>query len=155
MPARGSSATCGTRCSSAFSSVPWRLPLPGCTTRPTGLLTTSSIESSNTTSSGISSGASGVAFGIGLDLDPHRFAAADLHLGGAPGVVDGDLARADPVLDAVARELGQHGRQRLVQALAALRRGSPAGGRRFPYFPYNRRQIFCVFFHAQAMFFRF
>ena len=65
MPARGSSATCGTRCSRAFSSVPWRLPLPGWTTRPTGLSITSSTGSSNTTSSGMASGASGVALGSG------------------------------------------------------------------------------------------
>src|SRR5690606_34404736 len=55
MPARGRAASAGSWCSSALTSVPLRLPAPGCTTRPAGLFTTSRCSSSNRTSSEIAS----------------------------------------------------------------------------------------------------
>jgi hypothetical protein len=58
MPARGTASMPGTWWSSAFISVPLQLPLPGWTTSPAGLLMTSSVSSSKTTSSGMSSGCS-------------------------------------------------------------------------------------------------
>ena len=56
MPARGTPASCGAWCSSALSSVPSQLPLPGCTTSPAGLSITSSASSSSTIDSAIASG---------------------------------------------------------------------------------------------------
>ena len=46
MPARGTAASCGAWWSSAFCSVPARLPAPGCTTSPAGLSITISASSS-------------------------------------------------------------------------------------------------------------
>src|SRR6476659_8640193 len=55
MPARGSSASPGSRGSSAFTNVPAGLPAPGCTTRPAGLSSTKTASSSYSTSSAMSS----------------------------------------------------------------------------------------------------
>ncbi len=61
MPARGTPASDGTRCSRPFSSVPRQLPAAGCTTRPGRLSITISVSSSNTTSSGTSSATKAVS----------------------------------------------------------------------------------------------
>src|SRR5690606_36258113 len=56
MPARGSAASAGSRCSSAFTRVPDGLPAPGCTTSPAGLSITRTSASSCRIDSGMSSG---------------------------------------------------------------------------------------------------
>ncbi len=86
---------------------------------------------------------------VGFDFDPHRLAAADFHLGGAKGVIHGNFSGTDPVLDTVARELRQHGRQGLIQALAAvfIRDNQPADVAFWISLIITRR-IFCVFSHA-------
>ena len=81
MPARGSPLSAGAWCSSAFSSVPAQLPLPGCTTRPAGLSITSTSSSSCTTSSAIASARNAVSSGRGQQRHLDPLAAAQLVAG--------------------------------------------------------------------------
>ncbi len=99
MPARGSAASAGAWCSSAFSSVPSQLPLPGCTTSPAGLSSTRIAASSCAIDSAMASGANGVACGSAPSVTAMRFAAAHLRrrLGDRDGV-DGHESGLDPAL---------------------------------------------------------
>ena len=120
MPARGTCASFGSRCSSAFCRVPAALPAPGCTTSPAGLLSTKMWRSWWTI--------------VELDLlrrDPrglleHRaltsnvLAAENLVLGSQLLAVDEHLAGLDPLLDAGAR----------IVARAARPAPDPGAGRR-------------------------
>ena len=142
MPARGSAASAGAWCSSAFSSVPSRLPLPGCTTRPAGLSSTMSASSSCTI---VERDRPAAAIGERRRRRPparrrrarrratRRFAADD-----APSTRH--VAGVDPALQAAARMLRHELRERLVEAQARERRRHRQRRRRTPPGRRRRRQ---------------
>ena len=132
-PARGSTASSGYRCSSAFCSVPERLPAPGWTTSPTGLSMTSSASSAWTMASGIGSGScSHGRFELGLELELLAALEQQARLG--PAAPDRQLARIDPSAQPAPRELGQQGGRGLVQPPA----GELGGHRQAPHDPAHR-----------------
>ena len=114
----------GADCSSAFCSVPERLPAPGCTTRPTGLSITSSAASSCTTLTGMASGSTGTAASSSVSStssSPPWSSARGL----APSPADGEPPGVDPALQPASRELRQQQRRGLIQPLAAELVGYP------------------------------
>ena len=121
-------------CSRALSSVPSQLPLPGCTTRPAGLLSTSSAASSYTMSSAMSSAARRAARGVGLRQQATGFLRPRPCAWHRPRhAVERHLALLDPACRRLREYSGNSLRQRLVEAHsgASIGRERPApGGRR-------------------------
>ena len=120
MPARGSVASDGSRCSRALTRVPVGLPAPGCTTSPAGL---SMTMTSLVLVQDVERDVLGQRFGLGIEHHVERDLLAATHRIARPDrlAVEQGIAGLDPFGQPRARELREQFGQDRVETAAGGR----------------------------------